>query len=448
MILGHRQNKGKQMTNCINSFSLVKTQTMVEKRDVKFYPILFVISTLCVTPLRIFTYIQTLPNTFRLFFTFVALASFFLGVIFSPRKVRTPLFTLFVASFAFCSINWYGQWRESITYFEKMYADYLFFLPVLLSVFYLSWDNIKIKKRVFGFVFVLECVTLITTIYGLQIYPNASRDLASEAASIPIYKQMNIGGYDFIYGLVLLIPTLVFMLGKKRHVVLLLPLFFSVLLCIFISQYSIALIITIVSLSIFILFKIQSKPLRFSLLFLALLLMLTLIGFSDIVFSSLGDFMYKVGADAIGKKLYDLASSLGSNLFVGTVESRLHQYSLSFTTIIKSPLFGRLINDSYRCGGHSELLDIWATGGVGALVLFTYILKKCYSRFRQGGLNRKSINYLNLTFFVFVFIALTNTVLNSPLIAINAFLLPSLIMEKSMPEDGNENTVDHECFVG
>ena len=411
-----------------NSFSLSPTLSIWTKTRLKLYEIMLFVSAISIVPLRIFTYIQTLPNYLRLLLTFGSIACFLVGVLLSPKKERNRLLSLLCISFVFCTLNWLGQWKDRISFFEKMYANYLFFLPFLLSIFFLKWSKVKYKKVLLLYIFILEIITLITTILGLRQYPTAARDLASEAASNPVYKQLNIGGYDFIYGLVVLLPTILFFINQRKHKIIWLFLLVASIYCIVISQYSIAIVLSFGIIVIYFLLRVKSIEARFFLILFFVLGLLAILLFSETIFLTLSGFFKTINLDGVATKFYDLSRSLSSNSSSGTVESRFYQYKLSFLAILESPLYGHIFEQASAGGGHSEIMDIWVAGGIFAFLVAFYMCHKHLNSFKRHCSNKCLLNSYFLGYFAFIAISSFNTVLNSPLICINAFLIPALIV--------------------
>lgn len=398
----------------------------------KAYEMLFIISTLSITPLRIFTVISTLSNTFRLTLIFIAIITFILGVLLSPRKISSKLLIVLIITYIFSTYNYYGQWRQYIGYFEKMYAYYLFFLPFLLSIFFLKYNNLQVKRALLFYILAMELITLITTLVGLQIYPNASRDLASTVA-LPIYKQMNIGGFEFIYGLTILIPIIAYNAkNSKRKMIYILILILSIY-CILISQYSIALLVTIFIGIVSFIERIKNKNVKLVILIILFVVLIFMIILSNSIFIRFGDILSRINMQTIAQKFYDLSDSSIST-YSGTVESRLYHYTASIEGFFHSPIFGRLFNASTGIGGHSEILDILASGGIILFGIVVLILYKFQFMFRLNCINVKFYKAYHLAYLSFILIALFNPILNSPVIAINTFLIPSLYINSELPE--------------
>ena len=123
-----------------------KPHTEPKRSRLRLYEWLLIISTVCITPLRIFTYIATMSSSFRLIMTFIALGSFCLSLLCMPVKNAKIGIKLLFATFIFGTLNYLGQWRNMLPYSEKMYAYYLMFLPLILGVIFIDYDNIDFNS--------------------------------------------------------------------------------------------------------------------------------------------------------------------------------------------------------------------------------------------------------------------------------------------------------------
>lgn len=387
--------------------------------------IFFAIATMCITPLRIFTYISTMSNTFRLTLTFVSIVCYLLGIFLSDGNERRKHLILFILVFLFCSMNYFGQWRFLITYSEKMYAYLLFFIPFLLSFHYINSSDVARKRKLLKFILLMEAITLVTTIIGLQQYPNAARDLASTVA-IERYKQMNIGGYDFIFGLVVLVPFVMYLRNKRSKIictVVLMAMLYTILL----SQYTTALLIAFYVIVLYPIDRIKKHSIAVLLKMILVFFLIISLTFSDYIMVALGDFFTSIGLLAIAQKFIDISTT--QNLFsAGTLGDRTNLVLTSLFSFFRSPILGKIINPTLLIGGHSELTDIIASGGICIILLALYLIKAYKKNFYLAVSDSEQSVMLKYIILAFLFIAMFDTVLNSPVIAINAFLIPSLIL--------------------
>jgi len=96
-----------------------------------------------------------------------------------------------------------------------------FFILLCASMgwFYNYMNNEKVDKILIRTTIACFIVTALTTIYNLRINMNASRKLAS--SSTPIEERLylesrNIGSFDFIYGILILLPMLIFIIKSMK----------------------------------------------------------------------------------------------------------------------------------------------------------------------------------------------------------------------------------------
>ena len=147
-------------------------------------------------------------------------------------------------------------------HYPSDYGQLIYFAAIIYFAFIL--DVFKYLKDYKGLALIsfvaliVFLITAITTINGLNYFPNASRLLAGGLTAsmgeeqallwINMYKRMGIGGYDYITGIAILFPVIVCFFKKKWkdkkinifYGILTIVLYYTVLK----SNYGMALIIT------------------------------------------------------------------------------------------------------------------------------------------------------------------------------------------------------------
>ena len=120
--------------------------------------------------------------------------------------------TLVILSVAalYVFLHWwllYRDWDFALYFFNGI----IVFVPVLISYYASEFTDNRFKSNYLQFAAILFGITSITTIIGLEIFPGACRELASGTAVYDTerYTRINIGGFEFIYSLVLFIPVVI-----------------------------------------------------------------------------------------------------------------------------------------------------------------------------------------------------------------------------------------------
>lgn len=296
---------------------------------------------------------------------------------------------------------------------------------------WLSWpligyfvvQNLTPKSQRIAFFSFLGCfvMTAITTCYGCSIFPNASRALANgtfaemESDLVTMYRGMNIGGFQFVYTLVLMIPVILcsaYNLIKKKYVVYAIVLLFTY--TIYQTQYTTALLLSVLS-TLYLLLPISHNQQVASKWLIGIMccffLVLPVIGdvlsfFASIIGSEqMAERFSELSISVSGQQL-DEDSDFGTRLFLWEKSLRtFFEHFLTgiyFTTDIKAA--------SNYVGGHSFILDSMARFGVIGLLLIIWMFKRLYNLYIKPYSTRGEFIFIFTTFVLNIVQCLVNTV--------------------------------------
>lgn len=262
--------------------------------------------------------------------------------------------------------------------------------PCIITFLCVRELNYRTQKMLVQIALIAMMVTAITTIQGLKMFPFASRELAGAATGEQreMYMSFNIGGFDFIYALVIAIPVVIWMINhtnkywKLLNIVVLL----SMIDCIYASEYTTALIITIL---IFFLIPFYSKPkMRPAIITCAAIFVIFAgTGIFSAIIRGLSSMME---SDYVADRLQQVALLLegqsAQNIDTETSNERLVLMQQAYDGFFASPIWGNnWISYSKKVlSGHSFALDLLsATGILGFLVYFRVfysVFKKVYTQ--------------------------------------------------------------------
>lgn len=302
------------------------------------------------------------------------------------------------------------------------YASMLDIAPLLIGYYFTKHCD-ENKNALFSiFIFVLVALTLVTTIVGCMQYPGAARYLATvsdaQAEKAALYDWKNIGGYTFVYFVVLLHPLLIlaFKKGKLKLWWALLGSLAVFALAIY-SEYTTALLLTLVT-SLLYFFKKNFTAKQ--LLIFAVVAMASILLFSELFADFLRWLADVVGSDSISIRLEALAG--GRTGIENSEDNRIELYEASLKTFFQNPLFGSFLNEGSKgIGGHSFILDFMAQFGiVGALVLF-FMYKVMYQRFFTQYHGIEGYGYV---LWIFIQALILSTINTGAWIVILAFFAP------------------------
>jgi len=322
-----------------------------------------------------------------------------------------------------------------------MYGELQVTLYGLIVISYQNEARSQKLEMLFRMVLVCYVITGVTTLVGNINYPEASRILAtlsSTDAEYALYMLNNIGGFSFVYELVLMTPLLVYMIRNKRINVLIgssmLVLFAFVIIN---AGYTTALILYIVSLLTFFVGKLSHKK---TIGLFALFASLAFFASSTIanLFLSLSK---QVSNEIFSQRFEYIAYALTGEGSKDVTEhgDRMSLYQKSIDSFVESKGFG--LWKTGETSGHSFVLDTMAIYGfvgiIAVIIIYVMIYKLCLKPYK----NKDFFGYMVWTYLTGMILAVLN-----PKVFFFHFLVTmtlfACVMAKGDGGKKNENTVD------
>ena len=340
------------------------------------------------------------------YFYMLLIAYSFLVIIFSRGMESINKYCALLIPFLFF---------EGLTFFirtnsiiEWGYQVLIFLLPIVVgyALLYESYARIERLSNVICFALV---ITAITSVIGLVQYPSAARILATiESAQSDLailYSWHNIGGYEFIYTIVLMYPILIYAYKRKKiSLPFTICIVIGILSLILLSEYTTALLLLGISSMLFFVKRDLNVQDVFVIAILAIIVLFVLNDYVADFFRSLSTI---INSQDISERL--LALSGGTTGLEASDDNRIFLYRKSFNTFLEYPLFGSFISGDIRVGGHSAILDSLAQFGlVGASVLF-FMYRKIYRIFIRPFNKNKGYGYLVWSFLQAIILSVLNT---------------------------------------
>lgn len=318
------------------------------------------------------------------------------------------------------------------------YQAMLDLLPVVLGYYFLY----HVKDDRFGLfakiIFWLCVITCITTIIGCMEFPDASRYLATvenpDAAKAVLYNWRNIGGYEFVYMIVLSHPLVIIAQKagkiKKIHAFLCTALVFA--LSIF-SGYTTALLLTLLTtFTYFLNKKLTPKQLIF---WVVCVIVITVTFFT--IFSDLLIWLADVIDNKfISERLRSLAGGRGG--IEGSDDNRIALYEMSLNTFLRNPILGSYLGGGSN-GGHSFLLDFLAQFGIVGLAVLIFAYCVIYKYFFAPYKNKEGFGFVIWLFVQTLLLSLVNT---GMWLIVLTLIIPIFLKVIYKGDDKSENTVD------
>ena len=258
----------------------------------------------------------------------------------------------------------------------------ILFVPSIITCYLLSDKDEKTTMFLKNIALIAIFVTCITTIAGNNLLPGASRMMATGMADNPellqSYYRYNIGGFDFVYTIVLLVPYMVYCIKTGKGIARLFYIVFlvAILYTVVMASYTTALLCSIIGMMTF--FIPGNLSIRKVVQYMTVFVLLALL-FKEILPLFFNWLAESIGEGEIATRLYDLSAAIsGENLAEDSdISSRQELYTTEWHNFLSSPIWGTF----KLFGGHSFLLGILSYYGIiGALMSFAF-LKQLYGKF-------------------------------------------------------------------
>lgn len=372
---------------------------------------------------------NSFSSLFRVGYTVFFIGIFYITVFMKSRESFIKIFVNTVIVFIFIFFSYISQWAMITSFFQQMYFLYLFWVPYIIMLYVLEKNDTKLYKLILKTVLIFFIITCITTIRGISIYPMASRFLAtgqSELYNLDMFYRMNIGGYAFIYSLVLFIPTIIYLFkNNKKYRIISLMILILFLITILQSQYTIALILSLPSLSLLFLRKIRILQVLGLILFIYCIIYLVFQSNISEVLFNVSNLLITEGFDFLGTRFNQLAEYLSLNLSQVSDEFlRIILYKKSILTFLSKPIFGNLLAQDYNSiGGHSSLFDTLASLGLFGIVFLIYFFGVFYKKIRRNFYGYRLFHILKYQISLVILLSVINTIFSSVLISVVLFLV-------------------------
>ena len=289
------------------------------------------------------------------------------------------------------------------------YGALLDLIPLLAGYYMMTFCADDKNNFFMRLILTALAITTLTTVIGCMRHPGASRYLATvkdagEAEAV-LYGWLNLGGYEFVYSVVLLHPLaiLAYKKGKINKWLAILCSIATIALAVY-SEYTTALLMSLLSSFLYFFKKNLTVKQLLGLVVLALF-MFTI--FSSL-FSKLLIWLAEIiDSDTMAMRLKALATGK-----MGADEgdnNRFELYKRSFLTFIKNPIFGSFINGGYGVGGHSFILDMLGQFGLCGLAILIFMYRAIYIKFFKKYQNTEGYGYVLWVFILTILLSLLNT---------------------------------------
>ena len=320
--------------------------------------------------------------------------------------------------------------------YTGIYGYFQVVIYYIVGLYLFKTNDFKLAKIIAIFLLVFYAITASTTYWGLSIFPEASRNMARnmelmDAGLYGQYMRFNIGGFTFIYYMVILIVLLVLLYKReilKRIWAALLLVLFS--LTIIRSQYTTGLIIGAFGLILlFVPKQFGAKNVARYLLISSIAILL----FWSVLPSF---FMYLSGiveGGEVAMRFEDLSVALDAGTIntmdeTSDLAGRAFYYQRSLDAIIRSFPLGTW--NMHDIGGHSYILVSIACYGLLGLIAVVVQFVRMFNLYIKPVKKCDWSGFLYLALLEVIVLALVNSLLFTAIIAFYVPLICVIINHK------------------
>lgn len=367
----------------------------------------FKLNNVFITVLLVFYVLWRMPIVSYYVNTYVAmmaLVSLTVLVAFYDTKYFTKTPSVIVALIPFLLLTIGDQYlmgiQTSNSALNVIWLIFLDIMPVFVGCLIIYNEMDFAIKVLVPTIIASHVITGFTTYLGLLRFPEASRIMATGGTHFERYYVYNIGGFAFVYALVLLHPLFVGYFKLRNKYILSILTTAITGFCVFESAYTTAALLFILSCVAYFLPTKDGKKMNKTRVAL-------IVAFLVVVLIMLPAFLEALSEweplERSSEKLKDLAGMLQGKETEGqALESRQEVYQKSWEIFKSSPIIGFGLFGE-KTGGHSYFLDTLAKWGlIGFTVIIVFFLSffNEYKRLSNGSF----VYYYALLFFVLLII--------------------------------------------
>lgn len=285
----------------------------------------------------------------------------------------------------------------------------------MLAIYLCAKNHLKMSKWLFSIYLTINLITCFTTYTGCQIFPNASRELvmgdASKSPLYYVYLNANIGGFSFVYSMVLLLVLVICTIKNykeinKSKLILIIAIIFSIgiVMAVIAAEYTMA--ILLMSICLFFLFVKRKFNIK-RMLSWGISLLLIFCTFKPFIGEGLMTIANNVESQNVSNRLIDLSLYLeGKHTSDNSdVDARGETYAKSLISFMDNPLGEWNLKS---IGGHSYIFD--ALGKYGLLGFFILIIsfKRIFNSYIKTLRGTFLYGYAVVGFLLFIVMATLN----------------------------------------
>lgn len=302
------------------------------------------------------------------------------------------------------------------------------FLVISACMFFVDFNKVY-ETKFFKLILALILVTsTLFTIRATTVYADALR--ARETMEMLGDEKYLFGtpSYAMIYGMALLFPIFLQKCKNEKGMSKVFYIICTIMIgyMIIASQFATASIIAIIGTMIFLFFNIKGNV---KVLLLSVLLITIVFIHCFELDSMFLQFMSQKVNGTWSVKLQDMADSLLSGDFIGSLSVRTDLYDKSLRAFSESPLFGKLSTPTYTLGGHATAIDTLGLVGIIGFIPLIFTIYFQFKRMKYTCNYRKNKAAIIACVVEFIILVFLKNIVTSFAIFLSFFVLAPFILK-------------------
>lgn len=357
--------------------------------------------------------VMTNSGIFRYSFGVMVALWFITAVINLPKKY-VSIVIISMSSFLFIMFLYLVIGFGDLNLFD--FVNYLLlFASGVNGYLYFFSGNKAVLKYITVISLLLVGVTTLTTNFALFTNAGVSRMLTSSSTDQAItlaLRRANVGAFDFIYGLVILLPVFIEMLRNKNSYIKIDGIVFLVIsiVCIVKSNFTMALLLTIVTVVLSLVLHRRKNWM------ITVILCIVAVLITPYLLKLLLEYVYSIQTSILAKdKINGILLFLNGSGKISSVTDRTELMQISLKSFIESPIWGNggyyRVTNTGIIGKHSQFIDDFARYGIlGGIPLTQYVFSTIK---RLKGDRQKNItDCFSISTIVFLMLGFLNPIYN------------------------------------
>ena len=312
--------------------------------------------------------------------------------------------------------------REIKRFISKTYQYLTFYLPAILFVRINTRATLKQKRWLMGIGIAMMVYVIISTWIYLIEHPDATKSIESFGGE----AEQDVANYYFIYAVPILLGVVAVYMQQTKGLLKAAMLVLILLGIVFLvnSQYTIAILITVIGVLLQILRNMRSVIGKVLLCFVIFVCALFLPQILQLAINA-------IPSEQVATRLSEILGFFtGQGMDTQNLGGRMSLYGRTVEAFFQSPLWGNRYLDF---DGHSTFLTVLAdTGILGGIPFYMLLVNSCKTVKAQLGKRRSQYN---LILVMFVLMGLTNPIHAAMPLGLTLWLLAPITLQEIIKEE-------------